>query len=413
MRPWGWVRIVSLCVGLLWIHPSHAALIAHWPLNESGAAVVAAEVVNARNGSLCEDVTCGVQGPTWVNGHFGNGLLFDGNNDNVRVTANAAFNLTGDITIAAWIKRSTTSIKHPILAKTDQSTFWDYDFMVCDAGVSGDCTGHGNQLAFYADGLTPFIVFSTVTLTDTANFHHVAFVRSGSTYTFYIDGVVSGTGSLPGAFQTQNVPVMLGTDNNLFHGILDDVYLYNHALSAGEIVALMGATAQLTFAWDAPTTGDPPTGYKLYWRIAPAPYTSFVDVGNVLTGTVTGLTASTLYYMSVVAYNAAGDGPFSQEVGNLAGPTTPTAPTFLRLGAMACREVLVRWNLSYDDMAVTEYRLRRNGAQIGTTAGTVRSYDDASVSPSTAYTYVVRAADALANESSDSNSLVLTTPACP
>jgi hypothetical protein len=185
------------------------------------------------------------------------------------------------------------------------------------------------------------------------------------------------------------------------------------SLGVGLLWIQTSHAAQLTFAWDAPTTGDPPTGYKLYWRIAPAPYTSSVDVGNVLTGTITGLSASTLYYMSVVAYNAAGDGPFSQEVGNVTGPTTPTAPTFLRLGAMACREVRVRWNLSYDDIAVTEYRLRRNGAQIGTTAGTVRSYDDASVSPSTAYTYVVRASDASANESSDSNSLVLTTPACP
>jgi hypothetical protein len=43
----------------------------------------------------------------------------------------------------------------------------------------------------------------------------------------------------------------------------------------------------------------------------------------------------------------------------------------------------------------------------------VRVYDDVGASPSTGYTYIVRAADDSANESGDSNSVVLTTPACP
>jgi chitodextrinase len=175
----------------------------------------------------------------------------------------------------------------------------------------------------------------------------------------------------------------------------------------------LSQAANLTFAWDAATDDVGVTGYRIYYRIPPEAYSTFVDVGNVLTGTVTGLTANTLYYFSVVAYDAENNlSPFSQEAGNMTGPTTPTAPTFLRLGALSCREVRMRWNQSFDDLGVTEYRLRRNGVQIGTTAGTVRNYDDAGVSPNTAYTYVVRAADASANESGDSNSLVLNTPAC-
>jgi cellulose 1,4-beta-cellobiosidase len=181
----------------------------------------------------------------------------------------------------------------------------------------------------------------------------------------------------------------------------------------------MAHAANLTFAWDAPTTNadnSTPvdvTGYRLYCRLPTDAYSAFVDVGNVLTGTFTGLTANTLYYCAVRAYDAAANlGPFGQEGGNFTGPTTPTAPTFFRMVAMACREVRLRWERSTDDLAVTEYRVRRNGAQVGTTAGTVRLYDDSGLSPSTGYTYVVRAADASANESSDSNSVVLTTPAC-
>jgi chitodextrinase len=178
--------------------------------------------------------------------------------------------------------------------------------------------------------------------------------------------------------------------------------------------------ANLTFAWDAPTmnadnsTPVDVTGYRLYCRLPTDAYSTFVDVGNTLTGTFTGLTANTLYYCAVRAYDAAANlGPFGQEGGNVTGPTTPTAPTVLRMVAMACRELRLRWERSTDDLAVTEYRVRRNGVQVGITAGTVRLYDDTGLSPSTGYTYVVRAADASANESGDSNSLVLTTPGCP
>ena len=185
-------------------------------------------------------------------------------------------------------------------------------------------------------------------------------------------------------------------------------------------LAAPASAANLTFTWVAPTTnadGSTPVnlaGYRIYYRIPPAAFSSFVDVGKSLTGTVTGLTADTLYYFAVVGYNGANElGAFSQEVGNFTGPTTPTAPSALRLVAMTCHQVELRWNPAFDDLGVTEYRVRRGGAQIATTAGSVRLYTDGTANPSTAYTYVVRAADASANESSDSNSVVATTPACP
>jgi chitodextrinase len=190
-------------------------------------------------------------------------------------------------------------------------------------------------------------------------------------------------------------------------------------LRLGLLLLLWSGTAwgaDLTLAWNAATDDVGVTGYRIYYRIAPAAYllANSVDMGNALTGTVTGLTAATLYYFCVTAHDVVpNESTCSQEIGVFTGPTTPTAPTFLRVGAMSCREVRLRWERSFDDLAVTQYRVRRNGAQVGTTAGPVRLYDDTGLSPSTGYTYVVRAADASANESGDSNSVVLTTPACP
>ena len=174
--------------------------------------------------------------------------------------------------------------------------------------------------------------------------------------------------------------------------------------------------ADLTFTWEAATDNTAVTGYRIYYRIAPAAYTfpNSVPVGNVLTGTVTDLTASTLYHFCVTAHDAVPlEGACSQEIGEFTGPTTPTAPTNALVAGMTCQHVRLRWGRSFDDLAVTEYHIRRNNVQIGTTPGTVRVYDDRTVSPSTAYTYHVRAADAAVNESGDSNAVVMTTPACP
>jgi chitinase len=181
----------------------------------------------------------------------------------------------------------------------------------------------------------------------------------------------------------------------------------------------LSEAANLTFAWDAATDDVAVTGYRIYYRIAPAAYilANSQDMGNTLTGTVTGLTANTLYYFCVTAHD--GDTPTpnesscSQETGMMTGPTVPTAPTGLVDAGHTCQQVRLRWERSFDDLAVTEYRVRRDNVQIGTTTGTTRVYDDRTVSPNVTYTYHVRAADVVPNESGNSNAVVMTTPACP
>jgi hypothetical protein len=416
--------LLSLCMGpLVW---AATAPNAYWPMNDStGPLMVNTSPLGAGlNGTLCQGTTCPQQGPSWVSGQLGGALQCDGVDDNVEVPSSAALNMTGDLTIAFWIRLISTinlSVDAPILQKEDPingpTPWWVALTTPATPRLNwyhySDVTGAGDA----------FLAFTGYTL-PTATWVHIALVRTVSTKTvrLHVNGAPTPIQSLTwttDAPQASTVPARFcanasRTSTHYANIALDDVQMIPAALSGNEIAALAETSAYLTFAWDAPVDPTGITGYRIYYRIAPAAYTSFVDVGNVLTGSVTGLTPNTLYYFAAVAYDIADQlSPFSQEVGNITGPTTPTTPTFLRLGAMACREVRLRWNPSFDNLAVTEYRLRRNGAQIGTTAGAIRSYDDAVVNPSTAYTYVVRAADASANESSDSNSLVLTTPACP
>jgi hypothetical protein len=178
----------------------------------------------------------------------------------------------------------------------------------------------------------------------------------------------------------------------------------------------LSQAANLTFAWEASTDDMGVTGYRVYYRTSGAAYTlpNSVDMGNALTGTVTGLTANTLYYFCVTAHDVVpNESTCSQERGEITGPTTPTAPPNLYDAGHTCQQVRLRWERSFDDLAVTEYRVRRDNVQIGTVGGTTRIYDDRTVNANATYTYHVRAADATANESGNSNAVVMTTPACP
>jgi hypothetical protein len=89
--------------------------------------------------------------------------------------------------------------------------------------------------------------------------------------------------------------------------------------AAGSAAALAG---QVTLAWDAST--DPAvTGYKLYYGTATRNYTSSVDVHNVTTYTVPGLTEGLTYYFAAVDYDTYGsESVYSNEVVY----TVPTVP---------------------------------------------------------------------------------------
>jgi hypothetical protein len=64
--------------------------------------------------------------------------------------------------------------------------------------------------------------------------------------------------------------------------------------------------AQVTVAWDANT--DPAvTGYRVHYGTAPGNYTSHVDVGNVTSCVISGLSEGVAYYFSATAYDGSGN----------------------------------------------------------------------------------------------------------
>jgi acid phosphatase type 7 len=88
----------------------------------------------------------------------------------------------------------------------------------------------------------------------------------------------------------------------------------------------------------------------------------------------------------------------------------PTAPSNLTATATGS-QVALSWTASSDNVGVAGYDVLRNGTVIATPPS--NSYTDATVSPNTTYTYVVRARDAAGNVSDPSNTATVTTPPPP
>ena len=108
------------------------------------------------------------------------------------------------------------------------------------------------------------------------------------------------------------------------------------------------------------------------------------------------------------ALRGEGSSPTGEETGDNVAPSTPTG---LSGSAASPSRINLNWTASTDNVAVTGYRVYRNGALRTTTAGNVLVYQDNGLTASTTYSYTVQAFDAAGNASSQSTAAIVRTPA--
>ena len=185
-----------------------------------------------------------VFGAKWVSeGKFGGAYRFQITNLTDRIVIPNSDTLNPDnITLSAWIKAA------------DRDGFWnrimdkDYRNAYC-LDLGGDFNGKG------ARGKLQFETSAGAMGSDRAldddQWHHIAATYDGKTLRCYIDGVEkSRPVKNPGPLKKTgwdlcigNSVVDYGTDEFLaYDGLIDEVRIYNHALSAAEIKALASAT---------------------------------------------------------------------------------------------------------------------------------------------------------------------------
>jgi hypothetical protein len=205
----------------------------HWTLNEGRGTTVADSSGHGNDGVLSG-------GATWATGHSGTALSFDGSTGQVRVPNSASLE-PATVTVSAWVKQdgSPGSFRY-IVAKGATG---------CIAASYGLYTGPDGGLQFYvsqARGTTYARSPDAGTGVWDGGWHDVVGSYDGSTIRLYVDGVQIGSGtSYPGALEyllhdsndlfIGNYP---GCADHEFLGTIDNVVVWNRALSPSDIAAL-------------------------------------------------------------------------------------------------------------------------------------------------------------------------------
>lgn len=185
--------------------------------------------------------------PNWVDGKFKKALQFEGAGSGTFVTIENTDTLNVDTcTFMAWV----------------YSESWEGTRQIVGKSVHGGCTGRGQYGLFSEKGAFK-LRFETETgrsdittdLPAVDQWVHVTFTNDGTTGTIYIDGKEEATGNVPGKLKTNVDPLRISQDcdrpNNVFDGIIDEVRLWNRALSGNEIKSYMNKGADGVLAVNA------------------------------------------------------------------------------------------------------------------------------------------------------------------
>ena len=181
-------------------------------------------------------------------------------------------------------------------------------------------------------------------------------------------------------------------------------------------LSVSGTASSANLSWTASTDNVGVTGYYIE-RCLGSGCATFTQIGTSTTNSYTdsGLAASTSYTYRVRSTDAAGN---LSGYSNTATTTTTAglnAPTGLIIVAAASSEIDLTWSGSGGGSGTISYLLERcsgancsNFAQISNPSGT--NYNDPSRSPTTSYSYRVRATDSTGDLSGYSGTVTYTTP---
>jgi hypothetical protein len=159
------------------------------------------------------------------------------NGSYVDVPDNASLNPTAAITVSAWVNATSFGQLSAVVKKSDLSQTGGYTIEMCDPPASHIC--FAVSLAALNGG------FSTVTSSTSLQpntWYHVAGTYDGSAIRLYIDGILEASTPATGALATSSNHLNIGHDpsspvdsRRFWNGIIDEVKIYNRALSAAEV----------------------------------------------------------------------------------------------------------------------------------------------------------------------------------
>jgi hypothetical protein len=208
-------------------HPLSQGLVGLWLFNEGGGGT-AYDLSGQRNHGTLTNMA---NPPTQTSGWCGGGLSFDGVDDYVDCGNPVSLNITGTITVSAWVNITSQKDYAPIILK-------GY------AGLSTVVGGY--MLRLNPSGKMLFRIATTISTYEAessaisfSTWHYVVGVYDHTNVSIYVDGVKTVGDTCIQDIKNSSYNLEFGRDAysslRQFGGIIDDVRIYNRALSAAEV----------------------------------------------------------------------------------------------------------------------------------------------------------------------------------
>ena len=291
-------------------------LIGHWKLDETSGTIAADDTGHGYNGK--------VVGGTWEpdQGYLDGTLSFNGNGD--YVTAGMGAGSSSKLTVAFRMKADKLQFQEPI------------------SKLPGDLSGKGWAVKLRNNGDLWFRVGSEGNSVDTiagsgyaaGSWVHVACTFENGTAKIYVNGTLKATRS--GIAQTPDntaaeltFGVYSAFKNFYYAGKLDDIRVYDVALSGQDIAALASTSTNLPAAasdlsataasfstinltWTDNSTNE--DGFRIERKTGTGSYEVAGTVGaNATSYTDVGLVPGTQYTYRIQAFNASGNSVYTAE----------------------------------------------------------------------------------------------------
>lgn len=193
---------------------------------------------------------------TWAPGKFGQALQFTGQVDSLVSVADAArLQLSGAFTISAWVNpQSTQAAAEPTVVAKESAGNLSYVLYAQSSNAGPAAYGFVN--GGYHGSISPAALPANV-------WSHVSATYDGARMSTYINGVLTSSVALSGSLGVGAGPLRIGSNavfgNEGFNGRIDEVRVYDRALSAPQIQLDM-QTSVVNAPPPPPPDSTPPTG---------------------------------------------------------------------------------------------------------------------------------------------------------
>ncbi|MDD3461918.1 MAG: LamG domain-containing protein [Mesotoga sp.] len=205
-------------------HPLAKGLVGCWLMNEqAGIRCIDSSLYN-NHGTM---VGFGVP----ANSRSSQGVKFDGTNDYINLGNTTSLNITGPMTIEAWINTNDIVGTHEIVVKEISSADTQYSLRTTDDDLEFVIHDGSQKIAKYAN------------IIQIGMWYHVIGMLNKSNLSVYVNGVIGSILGTIGTQTTNTEKVGIGarrptTPSLFFNGNINKVSIYNRVLNKDEVKEL-------------------------------------------------------------------------------------------------------------------------------------------------------------------------------